>query len=107
MACRITIPGSLVPDLDRTARHAVNTVWARKTFTLSKDQAGRDAVLKWNSVRYGAIAWLNGREITQYAPMGPHTVLLPKDLLVEGSNQLLLKVPGWAGLPRVQESDRR
>ena len=96
----VAIPGSLVPDLDNKARPTVRNVWARKTFILTGQQAGRDAVLKWNSVRYGATAWLNGREITQYAPMGPHTVLLPRGLLREGQNRLLLKVAGWAGVPK-------
>jgi hypothetical protein len=96
----VTIPGSLVPSLDQKARTQVNAVWARKVFTLTKDQASRGVVLKWGSVRYGAIAWLNGREVTRHAPMGPHTVLLPKDLLREGENRLLLKVPGWAGVAK-------
>jgi hypothetical protein len=96
----VTIPGSLVPGLDQKAHAQVNGVWARRSLSLSKHQAGQDIVLKWGSVRYGAIAWLNGQEITSYAPMGPHTVLLPKGLLHEGENQLLLKVPGWAGLPK-------
>ena len=96
----VNIPGTLVPGLDQKARTAISNVWARRAFTLSREQASRDVVLKWNSVRYGATAWMNGREITQYAPMGPHTVLLPKGLLREGRNQLLLRVPGWTGLPR-------
>lgn len=96
----VTIPGSLVPGLDKKAREVVDIVWARKTSVLTGEQASRNAVLKWNSVRYGATAWLNGQQVTQYAPMGPHTVLLPKGLLHEGTNQLVLKVPGWAGLPK-------
>ena len=96
----VTIPGSLVPGVKPPEHRNVQLVWARRTFTLGPAEAARDAVLKWNSIRYGATVWINGSEIARHPVTGPHTVVLPKNVLREGPNRIVLKVPGWAGVPK-------
>ncbi|NLF33162.1 MAG: hypothetical protein GX591_20035, partial [Planctomycetes bacterium] len=75
-------------------------VWVRRTFDLDPVRAGRDAVLRWGGIRFGASAWINGRPVTRHVPIGPHAAVLPQELLKAGSNEIVLRVTGWAGVPR-------
>lgn len=95
-----SVPGTLLPGIRREDHSKVRSVWAQKTFTLSSAQAARSAVLKWNGIRHGATVWLNGRRLGHHPAIGPHTMLVPAGLARRGENVLLLKVPGWAGIPR-------
>lgn len=97
-----TIPGYLVHRAASQPDGWTNltSVWARCSFTLDAAQAVRDAVLKHNGIRFGATAWINGRKVGEQATVGPDTVLLPRGLLRAGENEVVLKIPGWAGVPR-------
>lgn len=77
-------------------------VWIRRTFDLGEARASRDAVLKWGGIRFGASAWINGHAIGHHVPVGPHTILLPRGTLKAGKNEIVLRIPGWAGVPRSQ-----
>ncbi|MCG3178567.1 MAG: Beta-galactosidase [Phycisphaerae bacterium] len=97
------IPGYLVdrgPATQPDAWQRLNSVWARRSFTLDAAHAARDAVLKHNGIRFGATTWVNGRKLDEHATVGPNTVMIPRDLLRAGRNEIVLKIPGWAGLPR-------
>jgi len=93
------IPGPLLRKIKREEATKVRSVWARRTFSLDKAQAARDVVLKWGHIRHGATVWVNGKRLGRHVPIGPHTILLPAGAVREGENQLLLKVPGWGGIP--------
>jgi hypothetical protein len=97
-----TIPGGLA-DRDAANPDALlklESVWARRSFALDAAQARRDAVFKHNGIRFGATAWINGRKIAEHATIGPDTVLVPRGVLRAGRNELVLRVPGWGGVPR-------
>ena len=107
----VTVPGTLTPRLPkgaseeaRKAARQVDTkrkcVWVRREFDLSEAQSQRNVALKWNGIRFGATAWLNGRKITTHPTMGPHTALVPPDILKQGRNEILLKVPGYGSIPK-------
>jgi len=75
-------------------------VWVRRTFELTEAEASRDVVLRWGGIRFGAAAWINGKLVTRHVPVGPHTALLGRGILKAGTNRIVLKVPGWGGVPR-------
>ena len=94
----IELPGALTPGTKRPENEAVECVWLRRTFALNARQAGREAVLKWGSVRFGAAAYLNGVEMGGHPTVGPATLPVPPGTVREGENVLVLRVNGWAGL---------
>lgn len=101
----VTVPGVVVPGLSARGRQRwrpakIPFVWVRRMFAVDRRRALRDAVLKWNGIRYGATVWMNGKLVAQHTPMGPHTVLLPRRLLRVGNNGILLKIPGYEGIPK-------
>ncbi len=98
----VRVPNQFLPRLgvERGDFAKVQSVWARRRFKLTAEQARRGAVLKWGGVRFGATAWLNGRPIGSHPVMGPHAMLLPDGALKPGRNELLMKIPGWAGIPK-------
>ncbi|NLF38207.1 hypothetical protein GX586_02100 [bacterium] len=75
-------------------------VWARRTFVLTRAQAGRDAVLRWELIRWGFAARVNGALIGATDVYSPGTFAIPRGLLREGTNDLLLAVRGWSSVPR-------
>ncbi|MGD2176098.1 MAG: glycoside hydrolase family 2 TIM barrel-domain containing protein, partial [Candidatus Brocadiaceae bacterium] len=96
----VSTPGVLLPEADTEAIRETQCVWARRTFELSPEQAARDALLRWGSVDFGATAWLNGRHLGLHGTKGPCTLPVPDGVLRSGENVLMLKVRGWAGVPR-------
>ncbi|KPL04185.1 MAG: hypothetical protein AMK75_01375 [Planctomycetes bacterium SM23_65] len=96
----VDVPGSLTAGLDRGAAEKVHFVWARKSFVLDKGRASKDVVLRWNGIRFGAAAWVNGHKVAEHAAIGPARVLLPAGVVKAGKNELLLKVPGWSGVAK-------
>ncbi|HUS47859.1 MAG TPA: glycoside hydrolase family 2 TIM barrel-domain containing protein [Phycisphaerae bacterium] len=75
-------------------------VWIRRSFELDAAHSSRGAVLKWGGIRFGAKAWINGKEVADHVPVGPHTALLPTGTLKAGRNEIVLRIPGWAGVPK-------
>lgn len=102
---KIVVPGPLLRMSDHKEHESVKCVWVRRSFQLDEVHAGRGAVLKWNGIRFGATAWINGREVATHPTMGPHTALLPDGALRAGENRILIKVAGWGGLPK-SKSDK-
>jgi len=107
----VKVPGSNLlrpvhPDDDGAWEQAAELhkrtkcVWIRRFFELTQEQAGRDAVLKWGGIRFGASAWINGTFLEHHAPVCPNTALLPKTTLQAGRNEIVLKVLGWNGMPK-------
>ncbi|NLF38053.1 hypothetical protein GX586_01320 [bacterium] len=75
-------------------------VWARHTFTLSDEQAQCDAALRWELIRWGFVARLNGRIAGASQWYAPGSFTLPRGVLRAGTNQLLLAIREWNSLPR-------
>jgi len=83
---------------DKLRDRKLKCLWVRRDFIVEKKNANRGAVLKWNGIRFGATVWINGREVARHKPLGPHTVMFPADTLHAGTNSIVLKVNGWAGI---------
>ena len=108
----VTVPGPLLtPPKGRNATREQHQkmhetqmktkfVWIRRTFEVGADRAKQNAVLKWGGIRFGAKVWVNGKLVADWVPISPHTVLLPKGLLKAGKNDITIRIPGWAGLPK-------
>ena len=75
-------------------------VWARRTVTLTPEQARRNGALHWGRVMWGVRAWVNGREVGSSPVSAPDDVLLPAGLLRAGDNEVVLRVTGWEALPK-------
>jgi len=95
-----SVPGKVIPDVPKREHNSVRFVWARRAFRVDSKDAARGAVLKWNGIRFGATAWINGREVARHSPIGPHTVMIPSGLIRPGENHIVLRIPGWSGLPK-------
>ena len=100
---KVAVPGNLLLGVHRKQYAKVRNVWAARTFSLTRGQASKGAVLKWNSIRFGAKVWINGTFLTTHEPIGPATVMIPPGVLRAGRNLLTLKITGWAGVPRGKE----
>ena len=96
----VAIPGALLPDIGRKEQEKIETGWVARAFEVDSERVGKNAVLRWNGIRFGAEAWINVEHVGQHTPIGPHTILLPKGILLEGENRITLKIPGWAGIPK-------
>jgi len=96
------VPGKVMTEIPNKEQAPVRFVWARRRFDIPLKDAAGQAVLKWNGVRFGATAWINGQQVTTHAPIGPHTAMIPSGIILQGKNQIVLKIPGWSGLPRGQ-----
>ena len=103
----VEVPGPLLPrgaggEADRDRQTQAQCVWVQRTFQLTESQASGDVALRWGGIRFGAMVWVNGTQVADYAPIAPHTVVLPHGLVRAGENRIVLKVHGWAGMPRSQ-----
>lgn len=98
----VQVPGPLFRENDEERNKDVRCAWARRTVRLTAEQVQRGAALKWGGMRFGATIYINGERVGQRVPLGPYTLLLKPGLLREGENVLLLRVPGWGGIPRGQ-----
>jgi len=95
--CRL--PGEFVPWSEENAT-TIRFAWIRRRFIVTPEQARRLAVLRWNSIDFGAVAFLNGRQVGENEPTGPYQVMLPTDALRPGENEIALRIPGAAGVRR-------
>jgi hypothetical protein len=91
------LPGVFVPWTEENAT-TVRFAWARRRFEVTPVQARRLAVLRWNQIDFGAIAFINGRKVGENEPTGPYQVMLPVGALKAGENEIVLRIPGAAGV---------
>jgi hypothetical protein len=77
----VQIPGPIVPGPSRAEHEMLRNVWVRRHFELDSTRGARDAVLRWGGIRFGATAYVNGREVGTHAPIGPHAIVLPRGSL--------------------------
>ncbi|MCC7145800.1 MAG: hypothetical protein IT443_05085 [Phycisphaeraceae bacterium] len=96
----VQLPGVLLAGLEGPEHEKVEIVWARRHFDLTAAQVGAGAALRWGGLRFGANVWVNGQFVGAHDPIGPHSLLLPPNVLHAGENELVLRVPGWAGVKR-------
>src|SRR5664279_2820594 len=95
----VHIPGPFMPWSQEAANNT-KCVWARRSFTLTPQQAGGLAVLRWNRIACGAEAFINGQKVGENEPTGPFQVIVPPGTLRPGTNEIVLKVRGAAGVRR-------
>lgn len=96
---RVVLPGEIVPWTEDNAAN-IKFVWARRQFHVSGGQAERLAVLRWNRIALGAVAFVNGTKVGENEPTGPYQVILPAGLLRPGENEIVLRITGAAGVRR-------
>jgi len=75
-------------------------VWLRRRFELTAAQAGQDAALVWEMIRWGFRARLNEVDLGGVELYGPGSLPVPPKTLRAGANELLLQVRGWKRVPR-------
>lgn len=97
----VNLPGTFMPWSESAVKQT-RCIWTRRLFTVSAAQAASLAVLRWNQISNGAVAFINGRKVGENAPTGPYQVILPAGLLKEGENSIVLKVLGPAAVPRAK-----
>lgn len=97
----VTLPGTVVEYRDPAAA-TMRFAWVRRTFTVSASQAKGLAVLRWNQITFGAVAYINGRKVGENVPTGPYQVMLPPGILKAGENSIVLKIAGGEGAPKAK-----
>ncbi len=97
----VTLPGSVV-KYDDPAAASMRFAWVRRTFTVSRSQAAGLAVLRWNQITFGAVAYINGVKVGENVPTGPYQAMLPPGTLKAGENSIVLKIAGGAGTPKAK-----
>jgi hypothetical protein len=93
----VKLPGPFMP-WSQDAANNTKCVWARRTFSLSSQQAASLAVLRWNRIACGAEAFINGQKVGENDPTGPFQVIVRPGVLRSGANAIVLKVRGAAGV---------
>jgi hypothetical protein len=93
----VTLPGPFMP-WSKEAANQTKVVWARRNFSVTAAQAQGLAVLRWNRIANGAVAFINGQKVGQNEPTGPYQVIVPSGVLKPGENQIVLKVRGAASV---------
>ncbi len=95
----VQVPGWLRPTTDRDGGNTV-CVWVRRTFQVTAAQAAMLPILHWEPISFGAVAFINGQRVGEHVTTSPYQVLLPRGVLKEGENTIVLKVNGAAGVTR-------
>ena len=96
---QVQLPGPFMA-WSKDAANQTKVVWARRTFNVAAAQARSLAVLRWNRIANGAVAFINGRKAGENEPAGPFQVIVPAGILKPGENQIVLKVRGAASVPK-------
>ena len=73
-------------------------MWARRKFAVTPEQANSLAVLRWNHIDYGAVAFINGQKVGANEPTGPYQVMVPVGVLRPGENEIVLKATGGSAV---------
>ncbi len=94
------VPVKVLDGYDRKKIEALKCLWYKREFMLKEEPGDRQAVLKWNGIRFGASIWINNKLLSRYAPIGPNTVLIPTNYLKQGKNVILIKANGWSDLEK-------
>lgn len=100
----ITLPGRFMKPLSWSERwddepaDSPKFAWAKRGFQLSSRQAQSVAILQWNKIDFGAVAFINGQKVGENAPTGPYQVMIPSEVLRPGENEIVLKIPSSAGV---------
>ena len=89
---QVNLPGPFAEWSEHNAT-SIKFVWLKRTFDIMQSRANKMAVLRWNRINFGARAYINGTEVGYNEPTGPYQVVLPKGLLKNGQNQIVLKIP--------------
>jgi hypothetical protein len=97
----VKLPGPFMPWSQEAANNT-RFVWTRRIFTVSAAQAKCLAVLRWNQISCGAVAFINGRKVGENVTTGPYQVILPEGALKAGENTIVLKVTGAAAVPKAK-----
>ncbi len=100
----VNLPGNFVKHSKELAT-SLPFIWARRGFEVTQAQAQSLAVLRWNHIRFGATAFINGREVGRNSPTGPYQVVLPPGALETGENTIVLKIPGAGGVIKSKRGD--
>jgi len=98
---QVGLPGPFDEWSERNAT-SIKFVWLKRTFDVTPSQAKKMAVLRWNRINFGATAFVNGTKVGCNEPTGPYQIILPKGLLKEGQNHIVLKIPGAAGMRKAK-----
>ena len=93
----VKLPGPFMA-YSKEAANQTKVVWARRNFTVTVTQAEGLAVLRWNRIACGAVAFVNGQKVGEKEPTGPFQVIVPAGVLRPGENQIVLQVRGAAGV---------
>ncbi len=99
----VTLPGLLgwqEKDWKSGLPKTLGCVWVRRQFEVPTDRAEQLAVLRWNYIRFGAVAYINGQEVGRNVPTGPYQTLLPGGTLKPGKNTIVLKIHGPGTVPK-------
>jgi hypothetical protein len=100
----VTLPGPFM-RWNKEAANQIKFIWARRSFRVSEAQARGLAVLRWNRIASGAVAFMNGHKVGENEPTGPFQVLVPAGVRKPGENQIVLKIRGAAGVRRSQSGN--
>ena len=93
----VTLPGPFM-KWNQQAATQIKFVWARRNFDVTPTQATSLAVLRWDRIASGAAAFINGQKVGENEPTGPFQVIVPARVLRPGENQIVLRIPGAAGM---------
>ena len=95
----VTLPGPFMA-WNQEAASQIKFIWARRRFALSASQSESMAVLRWNRIASGAVAFINGQKVGENEPTGPFQVIVPPGVLRAGDNEIVLKICGARGVRR-------
>ena len=93
----VQLPGPFM-RYSREAANQTRVVWARRAFNVTTAQTQNLAVLRWNRIANGAVAFINGQKVGENEPTGPYQVIVRPGVLKPGENQIVLKVRGAASV---------
>lgn len=78
---------------DTPLKGFIGSVWMRRTFTVSKEMAGKRAKLWLGTIVDSDVAYVNGVQVgVTYYQYPPRKYEIPEGLLKEGENTLVLRV---------------
>ncbi len=95
------LPGPFM-EWNEQAAQTIKFVWAKRTFEVSEPQAESMAVLRWNRIAFGASAFINSVKVGHNEPTGPYQVILPNGVIKAGQNEIVLRIPGAAGVRKAK-----